>query len=365
MGCGCSRRSEPQNVIKPMSLAEAQFAGPMLPAKVSGEVTPNVTSRGRDFSQSSLSEGRVTTKNLGTVDVLCWCSDPNTLQALELEPTVDYTYPKTSQTVTFKRVSTLNPASVSVPGVAVVYLVTEQSDIPLVRKTYAAFHHIWSHFIVADCEELEVPKDLRIPVLRQNHDLHKEIFVCYMDQLAVIEAYLSRSTTVPSQSKRPEASEFLRKMAANLSLDLISLREFWVENRMRLWTMKEALSRLFSQTNKYAFHLLDAFTACMRNSVQTTEGNVHFTFGDTGQTYQSLASLHLGTNATMEHIALPTASLIKYQEKDCWVSISLLPSPDSVSVIDNLLLSQLAKATYDNITQQDPTLADLFGYDLQ
>ena len=362
MGCGCSRKIEPMQVIMPISLAEAQFAEPKPPVKVSAEVSPNQTSRGRDLSLSSLSEGCQTAKHLGTVDVLCWCSDPNTLQALEREPPVEYTHTKSSQTIVFNRVSTLNPASVSVPGVAVVYLVTEQSDISLVRKTYAAFHHIWSHFIVADCEDLEVPQDLRIPVLRHDHDLHKEIYICYMDQLAVLDAFLSRD---PAQSKQLEASQFLRQMAANLSLDLISLREFWSDNRMRLWTMKEALARQIAQATQHTFSLLDTLTACMRTAVQATEGNLHFTFGDTGQVYQSQASLHLGTNATMEHIALPTASLLKYLEKDCWLSISLLPNPESASIIDNLLLSQLAKATYDNIIHQDPTLTDLFGYDLQ
>lgn len=362
MGCGCSHKVQPMHVIKPISLAEAQFAGPQAVAKVSAEVSPNVTSRGRDQSNSSLSDGRQTAKHLGTVDVLCWCSDPNTLQALEREPSVEYIYAKTSQTVVFNRVSTLSPASVSVPGVAVVYLVTEQSDIPLVRKTYAAFHHIWSHFIVADCEGLEVPQDLRIPVLKHDHDLHKEIYICYMDQLAVIEAYLSRDL---SQSKKLGASQFLRQMAANLSLDLISLREFWTDNRMRLWTMKEALVGQISRATQLTSSLLNALTTCMRSAVQATEGNLHFSFGDTAQVYQSLASLHIGTNATMEHIALPTASLLKYLEKDCWVSISLIPNPESGSIIDNLLLSQLAKATYDNMIHQDPTLADLFGYDLQ
>ena len=315
------------------------------------------------MSISSASDVRATPKHLGTLDVLCWCSDPDILHALELEPPVQYTCEKTAQTVVFNRVSALNPRSVSLPAMAVVYLVTSQTDVSLLKRTYAAFQHIWNHFIVADSADFEVPKELPIPVLRQNHDLHMEMHACYMDQLAVVEAYLARSA--PALEKRPEADVFLREMTCNLSLDLVSLREFWVQNRMRLWLLKEGIAKHISQGTTYVQRLLLTASSCMRTFVDATEGNLHFTFGDTGEVYKSQASLHLGTLATMEHISLPTVSLIKYLDKACWVCLSLRPNPECGAPIDNMLLSQLAKATYENIIRHDPTIADLFGYDLQ
>ena len=166
-------------------------------------------------------------------------------------------------------------------------------------------------------------------------------------------------------SRKAEITELLRKNTVDVGEELVSLRKFWVENRLRLWLMKEFISKHVNQASEYVCKILQTLSDGISSAVELTEGNLHFTFGDTGRSYQTQFNVHIGTNTIMEHIALPTASLIKYSDKDCWVCLSLVPNPECVSTIDNLVLALLAKSTYEKITQEDASLVHLFGYDIQ
>lgn len=382
MGCGRSKRITPNEVIQPENTAglggglPTQQFRPNMSVKTSLVQTREYTTKDRlDLSPETSVLKHVTTENrtitsprsVGFFNVACWCNDKDILRGIEQNPLLDYTPSGSTQKIKFNRISAPMALEAKTQVTAVVYLVAHTDDVPLVKQFYTQFSHIWNHFVVVshDLSDLDLPLDLPIPVLRPHHNLHKEIHDSYLDQLVVIDAYLSQEEGSTPHTRKMETLDLMRKNTVSMDDGLHEVRKFWVKNRFRMWTIRE----FFRKTTLFMTENYSKMMGVIRNILNTEtpvyEGNVHLTFGETGGDYPTQFSLHLGVNSIMEHIALPTASLIKYSDRDCWLCISLVPNPECLSSIDGHVLAGLAKTTYEKMTRENPVLKELFGYDIQ
>jgi len=379
MGCGRSKRLEPNSVIQPISTSTLAQQSSKVNAsqKTTLMQTKEIITKDRlELSlESSLLKHGATSENrglssprsVGFFNVACWCNDKELLRSIEQSPILEYRPSGATQKIVFNRISAFIALEAKTQVTAVVYLVAHADDVPLVRRFYGEFEHIWNHFVVVtgELENWEIPEDLAIPVLRTNHNLHKEIHDSYLDQLVVIDAFLSQDKESTSKTRKMETMDLIRKNTISSDPGLSALRKFWVLNRFKLWKIREALGKQMALIASNIPQFLTSTAQTFSTEVPLSEGNVHFTFGDTGVEYQTQLNLHIGTNSIMEYIALPTASLIKYSDRDCWMCLSLVPNPECVSTIDGHALTKLASATYEKLIREKPLLKELFGYDIQ
>jgi hypothetical protein len=384
MGCGKSKHIAPNSVIQPIStssLGDALAVQQSL--RVNGHIKPapiptgetikkdrmdlNLESSLLTHGATSENRGLISPKSVGFFNVACWCNDKELLRSIERNPILEYRPSGATSKIVFNRISAFVALEAKTQVTAVIYLVAHADDVPLVRRFYHEFEHIWNHFVVVsgELEDWEIPDDLEIPVLRANHNLHKEIHDSYLDQLVVIDAFLSQEKDSTPNTRKMETIDLIRKNTITSDQGLSALRKFWVINRFRLWKLRETLGKQVAVVSARLPQLLISAAQTFSTETPLSEGNVHLTFGETGMDYQTQLNVHLGTNAIMEYIALPTASLIKYSDRDCWMCLSLMPNPECVSTIDEHALTKLASSTYEKLIQENPPLKELFGYDIQ
>ena len=326
-------------------------------------------------SQSNISEtldvkAVLSPRSSGTFNVICWCSDAGMLKQLAREPLLEYVPEGSEQVIIFNRLSALSSPGVELPKriTAVVYLLSTEEDIPLVREFYRDHENIWNHIIVAG-EGFILPRDLVMPCLKPEHNLPKEIHNSYLDLITVIDAFLvtTKSSTFQSisMSVNSEVNELLDVAGgADLHPRLPALREFWAKGRLALWKAKEKFANLMGRAGSQATAVLSKLHQCIRNQVEESRGRARFTFGDLGKE-QAAISAHLGMGEAMDRMVRDTAVVVKYQACDCWLALTLVPKPESVAIIENSQLSEVAKKTLESIVSHDPKLKDLFGYDLK
>ena len=324
-----------------------------------------------NFSETLDVKAVLSPRSSGTFNVICWCNDAPTLKQLARDPLLEYIPEGSDQVIVFNRISALSSSGFEFPKrmTAVVYLVSNEEDLPEVREFHKDHRHIWNHIMLAG-EDFLMPRDLPILCLRPEHNLPREIHNAYLDLITVIDAFLvtTKSSTFQSisMSVHSEVNELLDIAGgADIHPRLPALREFWTKGRLALWRAKDKFTRLLGSIGSQADKLLTQIQHCMATSIPPTQGHIKLTFSEGVMRDHNFVSCHLGLGEIMQKLTRDTAGIVKTKDCECWMALALEPKPESVTIIENSQLSQLAKRTLDTIVGHEPKLKDLFGYDIR
>lgn len=324
-----------------------------------------------NFSETLDVKAVLSPRSSGTFNVICWCEDAATLKQLARDPLLEYIPDGSDQVIVFNRLSALSTPSADRPKrlTAVVYLASSEEDLPTVREFYRDNRNIWNHIIVAG-EDFLMPRDLPILCLRPDHNLPREIHNAYLDLITVVDAFLvtTKSSTFQSisMSVHSEVNELLDIAGgADVHPRLPALREFWMKGRLALWRAKEKFSKLLTRIGSQADCLLIKVQSCLASTIPPTHGHIKLSFSEHAPRDQIHLSFQLGFGENMLKLTNETAAIVKTKDCECWLALALEPKPESVTIIENSQLSQLAKRTLDSIVAHEPKLKDLFGYDIR
>lgn len=281
----------------------------------------------------------ISPRSAASFNVICWCRDQAILAQINQDPTLEYTPEDSTQTLVFNRFSALSPLTSDLRITAIVYLISEASDLEVVGEVAKNFDRVWNHFIVGPVG-LKV-QGMDMPALTEKDNLMKAIHEAYLDLITVVDGFLVSAKEATIQSLSLSVHNALTELldiagGRDTSYTIGPLRKHWRHCRYALWSIK----RFFRSLPSRILSLSSLSTL-----LSPSNGELKVQIGALSSEIRSKVRFCLSTSD------LPVPPSAEFTT--CWLSIGLRPRQG----VDPSLLSLLADKTKEALKPQE----DFFG----